>query len=131
VSLSLEILMPDKTLLRAEPVEVRAVDATGSFALLPLHEDFCTALVPSILTYAEPDGSEHYVALDGGALVLEDGRVSVVTRDGVASDDIDRASARVADMLRLRQVQEQEAATTLRKLVAELLQRLSQLETRR
>jgi F-type H+-transporting ATPase subunit epsilon len=130
MSLSLEILTPDRTLLRAEPVEVRAVDATGSFALLPLHEDFCTALVPSILTYAEQGSKEHYVALDGGALVLEDGRVSVVTRDAVASDDIDRVSACVSDMLKLRQAQEREAATSLRKLVAELLQRLSHMETR-
>jgi len=131
MTLSLEILKPDGPVVQADALAVRAVDATGSFGLLPNHEDFCSALVPSILVYREVGGAERYVAIDGGVLVLEDGQASVVTRDAVLSDDIDRVSEAVESMLRIRSEQEQEASKTFSKLVAELLEQLPQLEARR
>jgi F-type H+-transporting ATPase subunit epsilon len=131
MTLTLEILVPDGSVVQTEAVAVRAVDGTGSFGLLPGHEDFCAALVPSILIYRDTEGEERYVAVDGGVLVLEDDRVSVVTREAVLSSDMERVADAVASMLRIRQQQEQEASRAFNMLVAELLEQLPRLEVRR
>lgn len=131
MTLSLDILQPDGPALHEETDIVRGVDATGAFGLLPGHENFCTALVPSILSYRQANGGERYVAVDGGVLMLEDGHVSVVTRDAVLSDDLESVSEAVISMLRTRKEQEQEAAQVMSRLVAELLEQLPQLEARR
>ncbi|HEX8919819.1 MAG TPA: F0F1 ATP synthase subunit epsilon [Chloroflexota bacterium] len=130
MTLLLEIMQPDGMIAQAEALAVRAVDATGSFGLLPGHEDFCTALAPSILIYRENSDRECYVAVDGGVLVLEDNRVSVVTRDAVLFDDMDHASEAVSSMLQTRREQEREASKTFSKLVAELLEQMPQLRAR-
>jgi F-type H+-transporting ATPase subunit epsilon len=135
MTLTLEILVPDGLVVRTEAIAVRAVDATGSFGLLPGHEDFCASLVPSILIYRDIQGrvpsGYRYVAVDGGVLVLEDDRVSVVTRDAVPSDNMDSVAEAVASMLRSRRQQEQEASRAFRTLVGELLEQLPLLGGRK
>jgi len=131
MTLNLEILVPDGVVMQTEAASIRAVDGTGSFGLLPGHEDFCAALAPSILVYRDDAGQNRYVAVDGGVLVLEDDRVSVVTREAVPSNDLDGVADAVQAILQTRRQQEQEASRVFHKLVAELLQRLPQLETRR
>lgn len=129
--LSLEIMKPDGCLLRMDVRSVQAVDATGSFGLCPGHEDFCTALVPSILTYRDDAGIDHYVAVDGGVLLLENGHVAIATREAVPSDDLDDVSVAVASLLRARRESEQAATVTFNKLVAELLEQLPHVAVRR
>lgn len=129
--LSLEIMKPDGCLLRTDVRSVRAVDATGSFGLLPGHEDFCTALVPSILMYRDEAGTQHYVAVDGGVLLVENGHVSLATREAVAADDMDGVSAAVASLLRARRESERAATVTFNKLVVELLEQLPHVAVRR
>jgi F-type H+-transporting ATPase subunit epsilon len=131
VTLTLDILVPDSSIVQTEAASVRAVDGTGEFGLLPGHEDFCAALVPSILIYRDTQGEERYVAVDGGVLVLEDDRVSVVTREAVPSPDMESVADAVASMLAARRQQEREASKAFNTLVAELLERLPQLEVRR
>ena len=131
MSLHLEIVVPDATAAHCEAAEVIGVDATGSFGLLPGHEDFCAALVPSILIYRDQQDQEHYVAVDGGVLILEDDQVSVATREAVPAAEPARVANAVTAMLRARRDEEQEAGRAFRRLVAELLEQLPQLEDRR
>jgi F-type H+-transporting ATPase subunit epsilon len=128
--MTLEILVPDGVIVQTEVLGVRAVDVTGSFGLLPGHEDFCAALVPSILIYRNLEGRDCYVAVDGGVLILEDERVSVVTREAVSADDLSLVADAVASILRTREEQEREAGMAFNRLVAELLEQLPQLEIR-
>jgi F-type H+-transporting ATPase subunit epsilon len=129
--LSLEIMKPDGCLLRADIRSVRAVDASGSFGIFPGHEDFCTALAPSVLTYRDDAGAQHYVAVDGGVLLLENGHISIATREAVLSDDMDGVSVAVASLLRARRESEQAATVTFNKLVTELLEQLPHVAVRR
>jgi F-type H+-transporting ATPase subunit epsilon len=130
VNLTLEIVVPDQTVLDTTVRSVKAVDATGSFALLPGHENFCAALVPSILTYCDADDVERYVAVDSGVLLLEGNRVSVATREAVASNDLEGLADALASMVRARREQEQAASKSFARLVAQLLQQLPQMESR-
>jgi F-type H+-transporting ATPase subunit epsilon len=73
----------------SETTSVRAEDATGHFGILPGHADFLTVLEPSVVTWRDAAGREHFVAIRGGILTVREGRlVEVVTREAVADDDL-------------------------------------------
>jgi len=68
---------------------VRGESETGSFGVLPRHADLLTVLTPSVLTWRDGAGREHYVAVRGGVLTIAGGeRVRVATREAIAGDDL-------------------------------------------
>lgn len=69
---------------------VQAEDATGRFGILPHHATFLTVLVPSVVTWREPGGVEHFVAVRGGIFeVTWPGGVNIVSREAFANDDLE------------------------------------------
>ena len=131
MNLNLEILVPDDVVMRGPVSAVQAVDASGSFGLLPGHEDFCTVLVPGVLTYRDPSGQAHYAAVDGGVLLLERSQISVVTQDALVADRIEEVADAAAQMLATRQGQERAARAAFADLVASLLREIPKTELRR
>jgi alternate F1F0 ATPase F1 subunit epsilon len=83
------------------------------------------------LTYRTGDGQERYVAVDGGVLVLEDDRVSVVTRDAVCAERLEEVGDAAAAMLAARQAAERTARAAFAELEASLLRELSRVEQAR
>ena len=70
-------------------VALRAEDATGSFGILPRHEDFLTSLAISVVRWKSADGGSHYCAVRRGVLTVDAGHdVSIGTREAVTSDDL-------------------------------------------
>ena len=106
MSFELEILVPDGTLLQTQVESIQAADASGRFGLLPHHEAFLTLLVPCILEYRVADGTPRYAAADGGVLLMEGDRASVVTRDAVVADRLEEVADAAAAMLKARRAQE-------------------------
>jgi F-type H+-transporting ATPase subunit epsilon len=127
VTLSLEILVPDAVVLDTRVTGVQAADATGRFGLRPGHEPFVTVLVPSLLVYTDEAGTERFAAVDGGALVLEGDRVSVVTREAVLSDRLDDLSERAAAILAVRHRQEGKARAEFDELQTALVKQLARV----
>jgi F-type H+-transporting ATPase subunit epsilon len=127
VTLSLEILVPDAVVLDTRVTGVQAADATGRFGLRPGHEPFVTVLVPSLLVYTDEAGKERYAAVDGGALVLEGDRVSVVTREAVLSDRLEDLSERAAAILDVRRRQEGKARAEFDELQTALVKQLARV----
>ena len=75
---------------------VRAEDASGSFGILPRHQDFLTSLVLSVLRWRSADGGSHYCAVRRGVLTVEAGQdVSIATREAVTSDDLGTLDATI------------------------------------
>jgi F-type H+-transporting ATPase subunit epsilon len=130
VSLDLEILVPDGIALQARVVSVRAADASGQFGLLPGHEAFLTLLVPCVLSFRDESGHERYAAADGGVLVVEKDRVSVVTREAVTADRLEEVADAAAAMLEARRRQERTARAEFAELQSSLLRELRKLEKR-
>jgi len=87
----LVITTPAGIVVDADGVQhVRAEDSTGSFGLLPHHDELLTVLAISVVTWRDRDGREHYVAVSGGVLSVTGGeRVQIATRDAQAGDDLD------------------------------------------
>jgi F-type H+-transporting ATPase subunit epsilon len=131
MSLQLEILAPDGVLLETPVTAVRAADASGSFGLLPGHQAFCTVLVPCVLSYRHQDGRTAFAAVDGGVLLLDDGRVSVVTQDAVLAERLDEVADAAAAMLAARQGQERAAREAFTALMTTLIRSIPELERRR
>jgi F-type H+-transporting ATPase subunit epsilon len=130
VSLDLEILVPDGTVVKAAVAGVQAGDASGRFGLLPSHQAFLTLLTPGLLVYREAGGRERYAAVDGGVLLLEGNRVSVVTREAVVADRLEEVADAAAAMLRARRTEEQTARAEFAELQLALLRELRQVEQR-
>ena len=90
MNLELEILAPDRAIVRTRVVSLQAADASGRFGLRTGHEDFLTVLAPCVVRYHEEDGREVFAAVYGGVLLLEGGRISIVTRDAVLAERLSR-----------------------------------------
>ncbi len=125
MSLDLEISVPDGPVLRTSAESVQAADATGRFGLWPNHEAFVTVLEPCVLLFRQTDGRERYAAVDGGVLLLQDNRVSVVSREAVVADRLEEVADTAAAMLRTRREEERQARTEFAELQITLLRELN------
>ncbi len=130
MSMELEILVPDEVIVRTRISALSAADASGRFGLLPHHQRFLTLLVPCVLSFCEEDGSQRYAAADGGVLLLEKNRVSIVTREAVVADRLDDVAAAAESMLEARRAYEKAAHTEFAALRAMLLREMGGVERR-
>jgi F-type H+-transporting ATPase subunit epsilon len=130
VTLDLEIIAPDRVIAHGRVAALQAADASGRFGIWPGHENFLTVLVPCVLRYRAEDGHESFAAVDGGVLLLEDGRISVTTRDAVVAERLDEVADKAAAMLDARKDKEQAARTGFAELETSLLRELRKAEQR-
>jgi F-type H+-transporting ATPase subunit epsilon len=130
MTLSLEILVPDHTVLETNVLSVEAADATGRFGLHPGHEPFVTVLEPCVLIYVDEQEIERYAALEGGVLYLEANRVSIATREAVLADRLQDVADRVATTLEARRSREHSARSEFAQLQATLVYELGRLDRR-
>ncbi len=95
--MKLRVTVPTRVLLDREVTYVQAEDPSGRFGILPGHEPFLTAVVPSILIYrtAKGGGSEGYIAVRHGVLRVTKEGVEVAVRDAHASADLAGLQAEV------------------------------------
>ena len=87
----LRVSTPTRVLVDRDVAYVQAEDRSGRFGILPGHERYLTALVPSILIYrCGRKGSERetYVAVRHGVLRVTREGVRVAVRDAHVSDDL-------------------------------------------
>ena len=100
MSLHLEIATPTRVLTKTGDVRsLRASDHSGSFGILPGHEDFITVLPASIVAWREASSTEwRFCAVRGGVLAVSDGReVSVACRQAVFGRDLAGLEAQVRE----------------------------------
>lgn len=89
---------------------LRAEDETGAFGILTGHADFLTALLVSVVTWRNGQGTEHHVAVHGGMLEVRGGStILIATREAVAGDDLHGLESEVLVRFR-RELAEEQAA---------------------
>ena len=90
--LELEVVTPDRLVVK-EPVDiVMAIGALGEFGILPNHIPFLTTLQPGELRYRKDDQLE-YMAVTGGFAEISDNKVTILAEaaERAREIDIDRA----------------------------------------
>jgi len=92
-AMRLKILLPTEVLVDEKVAKVTATAANGSFCLLPRHVDFVAALVPSVLSFHQPQGGERFAAVDDGLLVKCGDLVTV----SALGDELERLQAHVRE----------------------------------
>lgn len=92
----LKILLPTEVLLDRKVEKIIAEGTSGSFCLLPRHQDYIAALVPGLLSFFA-GGREQFVAVDEGVLVKTASQVLVSTRRAVRGPDLGSLRRMVAD----------------------------------
>lgn len=126
----LRIFIPTEILLDAEVAKVVARAPNGSFGLLPHHVDFVTALVPSVLSYVDADGSERYIGIDEGILVKQSSEVLVSTRNAVCGDELGALRLLVRRDIMALDDGERAARSALARLEAGVIRRVMELQER-
>lgn len=86
---SFEILTLQKLFLREEVIFVIAPGREGQFEILAGHAPFVFALKPGPLRMRMPDGSDRYVAVGDGFLVVQKERTTVLARSAERPEEID------------------------------------------
>lgn len=84
------VLTPTQVVLECEAVHVTAEAPSGSLGVRPGHAPLVGPLVRGVLLVRRPDGSESYVAVDRGVLLVENDMVRVVTRQAVTGTDLEQ-----------------------------------------
>ena len=126
--MQLKVLLPTRVLVDEQVTKVTAEAEDGSFCLLPRHVDFVAALVPGLLSFETPEGSEEFLAADEGMLVKCGPEVLVSTRRAVRGADLGALQRTVEQQFRVLDEREKAARTAAAKLEANVVRRFMELK---
>ncbi len=93
--LNLEIITPEKTVVKDEVDVVEATGAQGEFGLMPGHTQFLTALAIGEIRYTK-NGVTTYLASSGGFAEVVDDKVTLLVDTAEAATEIDVERAKKA-----------------------------------
>lgn len=93
--LNLEIITPEKTVVKDEVDVVEATGAQGEFGIMPGHTQFLTALAIGEIRYTK-NGVTSYLASSGGFAEVVDDKVTLLVDTAEIATEIDVERARKA-----------------------------------
>jgi F-type H+-transporting ATPase subunit epsilon len=105
-------------------------DASGSFGILPGHEDLVTVLDFGLSRFRVGDRPWQYVAAPGAVLFLHDGELHFATRRYLLGDDYETMRASLQQQISAEEESLHAIKTSLRGLEQEMLRRLWELGRR-
>jgi F-type H+-transporting ATPase subunit epsilon len=129
--LDFEILVPDGVVSHEQISSLEAEDASGRFGIWPHHEPFFTVLAPGVLVYRLENGQELYAAVDGGVLLVEHGRASIVSREALTSPRLEDVAGKARELMAARRALERSTSSAFAELEAALAKQLGQMEGRK
>ena len=95
-TIQLTVAVPDRQVLDAEVASVQFPLTTGYIGILPSHAPLLAELGTGVLTYAESQGPERHLLIDGGVVEVLPDRVRVLASEAERADEIDAARAQQA-----------------------------------
>lgn len=125
--MQVNIRLPTRLLYSCDAIQVLAEAENGTFALLPNHTDFVTALLPSVLVIRDADGDELFFGVDQGVLVKHGHQLDIAVRRAVQGDDLASLNDTIQATFVAVDENERVARTALSKLEAGIVRRFSDL----
>jgi F-type H+-transporting ATPase subunit epsilon len=95
-NIQLEIVTPDKAVVSEEVKIVMAPGSLGEFGVLIGHTPFLTTLRTGIIRYADAQGTERYVFVNGGFAETLPDKVTVLADSSERREDVDLDRAKAA-----------------------------------
>ncbi|HSQ75526.1 MAG TPA: F0F1 ATP synthase subunit epsilon [Bacteroidota bacterium] len=93
---AVEIITPDRTVLKIQAVSVSAPGVMGGFQVLYNHAPLLSALGPGKVEVKDAAGTEYVYATGGGFLEMRDNHALVMLESAERPEQIDVARARAA-----------------------------------
>lgn len=93
--LQLEIITPERIVLKEEVEEITAPTTDGQITILPNHVNLLTAIAPGELIIKK-GGKDQFLAVMGGFLQVAEGNVTVLPDYAVESEEIEVEKAEEA-----------------------------------
>ncbi len=94
-ALQLEVVTPDREVVRETVSEVQVPGRAGYMGILPGHTPLLSELTTAALSY-QKGGQRVYVAIFGGVVEVLNDRVTVLADDAKRAEEIDVTKARAA-----------------------------------
>lgn len=98
--MNLSIVIPLSIVINEPVVSLRAMDASGSFGILPGHAEFLTRLAVSVVSWTTESGLARHCAVRGGALSVTGADIAIATREAVVGDDLETLDREVLAQFR-------------------------------
>ena len=124
----LKVLLPNEEFLNTAATKIIAEAENGFFCLLPRHVDFVAALVPGLLSYQLPDGTEHFLSIDEGALVKCGEEVSICTRHAVSGGELGELQQVVKEQFEVLDERERASRSAAAQLESGMVRRFMEFE---
>lgn len=90
----LHILEADGPFYNGSCVSIVVPTTEGLYGIQAKHENMIAAITTGTVKYTTPDGEEHYAAVAGGLIKVEDNDVLLLTESAEHSEEIDENRAR-------------------------------------
>lgn len=128
-ALKLEVITPEKIILKTEAESVVAPGLQGYLGVLPRHAPLITPLKAGVVSYGREGSEEGRLAVSGGFLEAGAGHVIILADTAEKSADIDVERARQAKERAQRRLQERPAGLDVSRAEAALQRALARLKT--
>lgn len=125
--MTITVRVPTRIVYRGGAAKLTARAENGLFGVLPAHVDFVAALAPGVLSITQSDGTEQLFGHDQGVFVKHRASVDICVRRAVAGANLTELQDAV--IVHFFEVDEAERAerTSLARLEASVMRRLSDL----
>lgn len=124
----LKVLLPTGVLVDEEVRKVGAEAADGELTLLPRHIDIATTVVPGVLSFERMNGTEEFVGLSEGVLVMCADEVLVSVRRAIRGTELGRLRQKIEEEFEELDEREESARIALNKIEATFVHRFIELE---
>lgn len=122
----LKVLLPSQILIDENTDKITGRGREGAFGLLPKHIDIAIALVPGIMSYADGNGSEQFVAVDEGILIKQGKRVIVSTRSAITGENLGRLREAIEEQFLKLDESERESRSAIASLESNMIKRFAE-----
>ena len=94
MSISVQIVTPERPIYSGSCNEVRAPSAMGEIGILPGHRALLAALDAGRVAIDSASGGSQRYAVSGGFIEVSNDSVTILAEHAVAADEVDTAEAR-------------------------------------
>lgn len=127
MSLLLEIITPEKVVYKDEVDEVIVPTVNGEIAVLPLHVNLLSQIIPGELIIKKGEETES-IAITGGFLDVNKNGVSILADYAIKAGDIEVAKAKEAQERAERLMKEKATEKDFKIAEAEIIKAILQLK---